>query len=162
MNEGSSRPTTATLAPGLSRSGLAVSATHRSKDDHAEQPTAVSAGNRQGDEGDRVADATRQQPTKSNHRAENHRAGDPAGHRAHERRRFQTWITCRSLTAPLTVPEYTWLKKKRVPGCRLFNFAAASQLIWLKTSPGPVASTIATSAPFTSLSSGAVDSVSPE
>src|SRR5207248_10003221 len=169
-NEGSSTSTTATFEPGLtpslSRSGFVVSATDRSEDDHAEQPPRVGAGDDQHDQRDRVADAARQQAPEAHEGAEDERAGDAARGGTDQRRGRQacpqTSTTWRSLTAPVMVPEYTWLKKKRVPGWRRFSFPAASQLMWLKTSPGPVASTMATSAWSTSLSSGAVGSVSPE
>src|SRR5207244_6185065 len=112
------------------------------------------------------ADAAREQAAETRQRREHQSSRNPSRHSTGERRgvvtSFQTSITCRSLTAPVTVPEYTWLKRKRVCGCRFLSLRAASQLMWLKTSPGPVASTIATSAPLTSLSRGAVGSVSPE
>src|SRR5207245_6003909 len=129
-------------------------------------PAAHRAGDDQAADRDRVADATREQTATTRQHREDHGPRHPTSHSTSERRGvvglFQTSITCRSLTAPVMVPEYTWLNKKRVSGCRFFNLAAASQLMWLNTSPGPVASTMATSAPFTSLSRGDVGSVSPE
>src|SRR4029077_11392907 len=162
--EASSMSITATrepgLTPSLSRSGFVVSATDRSEDDHTEQPATVRARYREDDRRHRTCNTARQQAAKPHQQSEDQGAGDPARHGADQRRggdlRSQTSITCRSLTAPVVVPEYTWLNRKRVSGCLLRSRAAFSQLIWLKTSPGPVASTIATSAPSTSLSSGAV------
>src|SRR6266508_5158775 len=168
-NQASSMSNSATLAPGLtpslSRSGLVVSATDGSKHDHPQEPAAIGTGDGKRDQRNRVADAAGEKAAETDHGPEDDGTAHASGHSTEKGRGrtwFQTSITCRSLTAPGTEPEYTWLKKKRVSGWRFFNFPAASQLMWLKTSPGPVASTIATSAPFTSLSSGAVDSVSPE
>src|SRR5205809_1823614 len=113
MKEGSSRSTTATFDPGLtpslSRSGFVVSATHRSEDDHAQQPSGIRARDHKDDQGDRVADPARQQAAEAHEEAEHDRAGDAARGRTDQRRRrdpgSQTSITCRSLTAPVTVPE---------------------------------------------------------
>src|SRR5207302_3490466 len=149
-----------------SASCFLIAAANRAEDDDSQQPAAVRAGDGEDDDRDRTADAAREQAAETRQRREHQSSRNPSRHSTGERRgvagRFQTSITCRSLTAPVTVPEYTWLKKKRVSGWRLRNFLAASQLMWLKTSPGPVASTIAASAPWTSLSSGAVGSVSAE
>src|SRR6266516_6613676 len=110
--EASSMSTSATLAPGLtpslSRSGLVVSATDGPEHDDTQEPAGVCARYGESDQGDRVADPTRQQAAQPDHGGKNDGAGDSAGQDTDQgggAPRVQTSITCRSLTAPVTVPE---------------------------------------------------------
>src|SRR6266487_6062882 len=108
----SSMSTSAILAPGLtpslSRSGLVVSATDGPEHDDTQQPAGVCTRYGESDQGDRVADPTRQQAAQPDHGGKNDGAGDSAGQDTDQgggAPRVQTSITCRSLTAPVTVPE---------------------------------------------------------
>src|SRR5258706_8247668 len=152
--------------PGSALLFLGAAAANGAEHDHADQPARVSPGDPEDDDRDRAVDTAGKQEAEREQSSEDSRTRDSTGQRADQRRGcdpfLQTSITWKSATAPSTVPLYTWLNMNRVLGWRFFKAVASSQLMWLKTSPGPVASTMAMSAPSTSASSGAVGSVSPE
>src|SRR5258708_32681656 len=66
----------------------------------------------------------------------------------------QASTTARSSTAPGSVPEYRWLNRNRVRGCRAASARASSHEVWTLDESGAVASVMATAAPRTSSSSG--------
>src|SRR5260370_13743552 len=134
----------------------------RSENDHAHQPRRIGAGDGEHDHRDRAGNPARQQQAQADEAHQHDGAGDDTDGSSSYVRGLQTSTTCRSVTASSTVPEYRWLNMNLVLGWRRLSSEADSQLMWLNTSPGPVASTMATSAPSTSASSGAVASVSPE
>src|SRR5450759_422933 len=145
---------------------LGPGAANGAEDDHADKPARICSGDGEDDDRDHAVDPAGQQQTECEERSEHHGSHDSTGKRPGKDRDRdsapQTSITWKSSTAPSTVPPYTWLNMNRVLGWRFFKAVASSQLMWLKTSPGPVASTMAMSAPSTSSSRGAVGSVSPE
>ena len=85
-----------------------VAAADGAEDDDPEQPASINAGDGEDDDRDRIADAARKKAAQARQRGEDDRARDATCHRAHQRggvvTSFQTSITCRSLTAPVTVP----------------------------------------------------------
>jgi len=126
---------------------LDACAPNSAEDDHAQKPPCVCARDGEDDDRDHALHAGHQEKSEADESAEDEGACNPTCQRTHEHRGWvsglQISITWRSSTAPSTVPLYRWLNMNRVFGWRFFNSVADSQLMWLKTSPGPVASTIA-------------------
>src|SRR5215471_16203287 len=110
---GSRKLTNATFIPGFtprrSRSGFVISATHRSKNNNADEPPSVRACGSEDDQRQQVGNATREQDTERDEHSENPRTHQSTRHRCDKGGSrnpvLQTSTTCRSLTAPLSVPE---------------------------------------------------------